>query len=45
MRETVNEYFRDKVTLDELVPVVCRRAFVYDDGANKLEDVTRAIIH
>jgi len=38
---TVNEYFRDKVTPDELVWSFAGVRSLYDDGANKPEDVTR----
>jgi glycerol-3-phosphate dehydrogenase len=37
----VNEYFRDKVTPDELVWSFAGVRSLYDDGANKPEDVTR----
>ena len=39
--QTVNEYFRDKVTPDELVWSFAGVRSLYDDGANKPEDVTR----
>jgi glycerol-3-phosphate dehydrogenase len=39
--KTVNEYFRDKVTPDELVWSFAGVRSLYDDGANKPEDVTR----
>jgi glycerol-3-phosphate dehydrogenase len=39
--KTVNEYFRDKVTADELVWSFAGVRSLYDDGANKPEDVTR----
>lgn len=38
---TVNEYFRDKVTPDELVWSFAGVRSLYDDGANRPEDVTR----
>jgi glycerol-3-phosphate dehydrogenase len=38
---TVNEYFRDQVTPDELVWSFAGVRSLYDDGANKPEDVTR----
>ena len=38
---TVNEYFRDKVTPDELVWSFAGVRALYDDGAGKPEDVTR----
>ena len=37
----MNEYFRDKVTPDELVWSFAGVRSLYDDGANKPEDVTR----
>ncbi len=39
--QTVNEYFRDKITPDELVWSFAGVRSLYDDGANKPEDVTR----
>jgi glycerol-3-phosphate dehydrogenase len=39
--DTVNEYFRDKVTPDELVWSFSGVRALYDDGADKPEDVTR----
>ena len=39
--DTVNEYFRDKVTPDELVWSFAGVRALYDDGAGKPEDVTR----
>jgi glycerol-3-phosphate dehydrogenase len=39
--KTVNEYFRDKITPDELVWSFAGVRSLYDDGANKPEDVTR----
>src|ERR1700688_1915803 len=39
--QTVNEYFRDQVTPDELVWSFAGVRSLYDDGANKPEDVTR----
>ena len=39
--QTVNEYFRDKVSPDELVWSFAGVRSLYDDGANKPEDVTR----
>jgi len=39
--EAVNQYFRDKVTPDELVWSFAGVRSLYDDGANKPEDVTR----
>jgi glycerol-3-phosphate dehydrogenase len=39
--QTVNEYFRDKVMPDELVWSFAGVRSLYDDGANKPEDVTR----
>jgi glycerol-3-phosphate dehydrogenase len=39
--ETVNQYFRDKVTPDELVWSFAGVRSLHDDGANKPEDVTR----
>jgi glycerol-3-phosphate dehydrogenase len=39
--EAVNEYFRDKVTPDELVWSFAGVRSLYDDGADKPEDVTR----
>jgi len=39
--QAVNEYFRDKVTPDELVWSFSGVRSLYDDGANKPEDVTR----
>jgi glycerol-3-phosphate dehydrogenase len=39
--QAVNEYFRDKVTPDELVWSFAGVRSLYDDGANKPEDVTR----
>jgi glycerol-3-phosphate dehydrogenase len=39
--KTVNEYFRDKVTPDELVWSYAGVRSLYDDGADKPEDVTR----
>ncbi|HEY1475782.1 MAG TPA: glycerol-3-phosphate dehydrogenase [Pseudolabrys sp.] len=41
LRRTVNEYFRDKVTPEELVWAFAGVRSLYDDGANKPEDVTR----
>ncbi|HZT25191.1 MAG TPA: glycerol-3-phosphate dehydrogenase [Pseudolabrys sp.] len=38
---TVNEYFRDKITPDELVWSFAGVRSLYDDGAKKPEDVTR----
>jgi glycerol-3-phosphate dehydrogenase len=38
---TVNEYFRDKVTPDDLVWSFAGVRSLYDDGANRPEDVTR----
>jgi glycerol-3-phosphate dehydrogenase len=38
---TVNEYFRDKVTPDELVWSFAGVRALYDDGARKPKDVTR----
>jgi glycerol-3-phosphate dehydrogenase len=38
---TVNEYFRDQVTPDELVWSFAGVRSLYDDGADKPEDVTR----
>jgi glycerol-3-phosphate dehydrogenase len=38
---TVNEYFRDKVTPDEMVWAFAGVRALYDDGAGKPEDVTR----
>jgi glycerol-3-phosphate dehydrogenase len=38
---TVNEYFRDKVTPDELVWSFAGVRALYDDGAGQPEDVTR----
>jgi glycerol-3-phosphate dehydrogenase len=37
----MNEYFRDKVTPDELVWSFAGVRALYDDGSNKPEDVTR----
>jgi len=39
--ETVNQYFRDRVTPDELVWSFAGVRALYDDGADKPEDVTR----
>jgi len=39
--QTVNDYFRDKVTPDELVWSFAGVRSLYDDGADKPEDVTR----
>jgi len=39
--ETVNAYFRDKVMPDEVVWTFAGVRSLYDDGANKPEDVTR----
>jgi len=39
--DTVNEYFRDKVTPDELVWSFAGVRALYDDGSGKAEDVTR----
>ncbi|HZQ12385.1 MAG TPA: glycerol-3-phosphate dehydrogenase [Pseudolabrys sp.] len=39
--DTVNEYFRDKVTPDELVWSFAGVRALHDDGAGKPEDVTR----
>ncbi len=39
--KTVNEYFRDKITPDELVWSFAGVRSLYDDGADKPEDVTR----
>jgi glycerol-3-phosphate dehydrogenase len=39
--KTVNEYFRDKITPDELVWSFAGVRSLHDDGANKPEDVTR----
>jgi glycerol-3-phosphate dehydrogenase len=39
--DTVNQYFRDKVTPDELVWSFSGVRALYDDGADKPEDVTR----
>ena len=39
--EAVNQYFRDKVTPDELVWSFAGVRALYDDGADKPEDVTR----
>jgi len=39
--DTVNEYFRDKVLPDELVWSFAGVRSLYDDGADKPEDVTR----
>ena len=39
--DAVNQYFRDKVTPDELVWSFSGVRALYDDGANKPEDVTR----
>ncbi len=39
--KTVNEYFRDQVTPDELVWSFAGVRSLYDDGADKPEDVTR----
>jgi glycerol-3-phosphate dehydrogenase len=39
--EVVNKYFRDKVTPDELVWSFAGVRALYDDGAEKPEDVTR----
>jgi glycerol-3-phosphate dehydrogenase len=39
--DTVNAYFRDKVTPDELVWSFAGVRALYDDGADKPEDVTR----
>ena len=39
--QTVNEYFRDEVTPDELVWSFAGVRSLYDDGADKPEDVTR----
>jgi glycerol-3-phosphate dehydrogenase len=39
--EAVNRYFRDKVTPDELVWSFAGVRALYDDGADKPEDVTR----
>jgi glycerol-3-phosphate dehydrogenase len=39
--KTVNEYFRDKITPDELVWSFSGVRSLYDDGANRPEDVTR----
>ena len=39
--DVVNEYFRDKVTPDELVWSFSGVRALYDDGADKPEDVTR----
>jgi len=39
--ETVNEYFRDKIAPDEPVWSFAGVRALYDDGANKAEDVTR----
>ena len=38
---TVNDYFRDKVTPDEVVWAFAGVRALYDDGSNKPEDVTR----
>jgi glycerol-3-phosphate dehydrogenase len=38
---TVDEYFRDKVTPDEVVWLFAGVRSLYDDGADKPEDVTR----
>jgi glycerol-3-phosphate dehydrogenase len=39
--DVMNEYFRDKVTPDELVWSFAGVRALYDDGANRPEDVTR----
>jgi glycerol-3-phosphate dehydrogenase len=39
--KTVNEYFRDKITPDELIWSFAGVRSLYDDGADKPEDVTR----
>ena len=39
--EAVNQYFRDKVTPDELVWSFSGVRALYDDGADRPEDVTR----
>jgi glycerol-3-phosphate dehydrogenase len=39
--EAVNQYFRDKITPDELVWSFSGVRSLYDDGADKPEDVTR----
>lgn len=39
--KAVNEYFRDKITSDELVWSFAGVRSLYDDGADKPEDVTR----
>jgi glycerol-3-phosphate dehydrogenase len=39
--DTVNRYFREKVTPDEMVWSYSGVRALYDDGANKPEDVTR----
>ena len=39
--ETVNEYFRDRISPDELVWSFAGVRALYDDGAGKPEDVTR----
>jgi len=39
--ETVNEYFRDQISPDELVWSFAGVRALYDDGAGKPEDVTR----
>jgi glycerol-3-phosphate dehydrogenase len=39
--EAVNQYFRDKVTPDELIWSYAGVRALYDDGAKKPEDVTR----
>jgi glycerol-3-phosphate dehydrogenase len=39
--ETVNQYFRDRVTPDELVWSFSGVRSLYDDGADKPEDITR----
>ena len=39
--DTVNEYFRDRVTPDELVWSFAGVRALYDDGSKKPEDVTR----
>ncbi|MGA8147016.1 MAG: FAD-dependent oxidoreductase, partial [Gallionellaceae bacterium] len=39
--KTVNQYFRDRITPDELVWSFSGVRSLYDDGANRPEDVTR----
>jgi glycerol-3-phosphate dehydrogenase len=41
LSQTVNDYFRDQVTADEVVWSFAGVRSLYDDGADKPEDVTR----